>query len=370
MTARLQSWVNAFDAALRQDAVIGPSIARTPKPEVFVSENSVINAWVNRIGVRWNVGGTIERPPSTSLPAAPTDLFHLKRIGKITAAIDAPMVVTRPHDAAALTGFVAFHDLAFTDCRLSTDGASLRFGSGCLVDYTVTSDASTAVGFVATESRIGITTAMLRALDEPSVVAVLAHELGHYYRGHSSTPIEVFNYFYSLDEVPAGRRPTPDPRFADATRTARGKLRQDRWLTDFPEENALIVKERLGFYTTEQEADELSLELLARVGLSPDLGPESQLGLMRALERAGHKQEPGTVGYADCAARRAADFRDDTGVETPVPVGDVARPHHSGCFRVFNMVREIRGHAYAIANPPIVVPDGASWEALVSDLSR
>ena len=107
MTARLQLWVDALDGALRRDATVGPTLGRTPKPEVFVVESSSINAWVNRVGVRWQVGGTLERAPSAEAPAAPGEILHLKRIGKITAAIDETMIVDRPHDAASLAGFAA-----------------------------------------------------------------------------------------------------------------------------------------------------------------------------------------------------------------------------------------------------------------------
>jgi hypothetical protein len=167
------------------------------------------------------------------------------------------------------------------------------------------------------------------------------------------------NYFYSLDEVEP-RKPSPDPRFVAQTVKVRDKLRNgDR---DFREENDLMRERHLGFYTTEQEADELALELLAMVGVPPGAAIDSRLRHLQ-LEPP---PDPPAIRANECAALRELGFKDEAGRAVHVPVGDPSSAHHNTCFRVFNAAREIEAHRHPVARR--LLPPGGEWLSLLVSL--
>jgi hypothetical protein len=122
----------------------------------------------------------------------------------------------------------------------------------------------------------------------------------------------------------------------------------------------------LGHYTSEQEADELAIEWLTKFGIDPHHGITAALKLLK-LEA---KSPPlatsiGAYTYEQCVRAYEAKFRSADGRELRVPVGDYSDPHHSSCFRAFNMNREIEAHGYMtkIGMPRVASPTPA-WETI------
>jgi hypothetical protein len=215
-----------------------------------------------------------------------------------------------------------------------------------------------------TGSHVVFTTAfLLSMLDEDRVVGVMAHELGHYYRTHTSQPSDALNYFYSLD-TPHAHKPPPDARVIDQTAKAREKLRGgpgSSWgVARWDEENALMKERRLGFYTTEQEADELGLELLAKNGVPPSVLMGAMMTFLKLFPAT---WSAGVTNWADCESLRENGFRDGEGKLVSPLVGDPSNAHHNTCFRVFNMQREIVAHRYTLGTRP--TPPGDSWSSLM-----
>jgi hypothetical protein len=112
----------------------------------------------------------------------------------------------------------------------------------------------------------------------------------------------------------------------------------------------------LGFYTAEQEADEESIEWITDLGLAPDNAVNAMISLgaeettsLRGL----------SLGGSDCDGLRQASWLDADGSYSFVPVGDYSEVHHSTCYRVFNMAREIEAHGYHAATdtPPLAPTD-------------
>ena len=62
----------------------------------------------------------------------------------------------------------------------------------------------------------------------------------------------------------------------------REKIRSEAW--DYAEENALMKEKGLGFYTTEQEADEIALELLSKVGIPPGVAIDKILDNLKMAD--------------------------------------------------------------------------------------
>lgn len=90
-----------------------------------------------------------------------------------------------------------------------------------------------------------------------------------------------------------------------------------------------ITAEGLGWYTTEQEADELSLDLMVRIGLDPHaaiLGDIRQESL-RDLE-----------GGDKCMDAYKSKF------PNPVSIHDLTDSHHGNCYRAYNLYLELQSH--------------------------
>lgn len=134
-----------------------------------------------------------------------------------------------------------------------------------------------------------------------------------------------------------------------------------------------VQQNRIGLYTIEEEADDIALEISARLGISPDDVVASWLEFMQAIAlavpeyyRAQYQDENAT-----CQAMLATGFTttDASGTTTPtfVPIGDLSEPHHSDCYRLFNFWREQKLRKYTVADP-IAFPD--DWATMQDEAKR
>ena len=395
MAQRLQFWVDRFDEALRAR---NPEAMRVvPKPRIIIYKQAQPNAWTTGAPVAWKVPTELWREPPAPIeagagedggedggagqqPSRPEVVsrspFLLRREG-LVAAMDEGKWYEREHDDRALEQLVSYAREGFATCRLAFEDGTLSIGKECIGKNPPGWRLSRYVAVPAMSTWVTVTTGLITSmLDEDRLVAVLAHELGHYYRAHSFMPMEVTSYFYSLDEPRTRSKPAPDPRHMELTLQVRKKLRDAPLMWFFPqdysEENARMVEHHLGFYTDEQEADELSLEILARIGLPPSLGLDAQLLLQKITEdgvRDWGRLDTGDLRWAECSALREQGWRDDTGRLVSVPVGNLADPHHSFCFRVFNMALDLQAHRYTV-DVERPRPPGEDWPTLLQQLAN
>lgn len=384
MTQRLQFWVDAMDAALRKRAP--ESLRATPKPRVILKKDSDPNAWVSPMPVVWDVPSELAIDPPAAPPAPDADASA--EPGDAGAAPPPPPEpdsttplligangivsslegghVERAHDATSIEQMLKYTNGGFSKCRLALQRDRIVFGKGCIGDESPYAKKSKSFAFRATSKWVTVTTGLLTSmLDEDRIVAVLAHELGHYYRTHLFMPTDVVNYFYDLQRTTTDK-PGPDPRFLEQTLKVRDKLRERRgWFgPDFKEENAFMQEQRVGFYTDEQEADEMSLEVLALLGIPPTVGPDSQLLLHKIVEDLGGGGDTGILNWQQCSMLRDRAWKDDDGKLVSVPVGDLGDAHHSFCFRTFNMARELEAHRYKVSAERLR-PPGDPWGAVL-----
>lgn len=359
MTARLQLWVTEIDRALR-DQLPG-RLEGTPPPNVLVLFTRELDAQAHRIDVAFDVPGRAATAPSDLVADAPSSLV-LQPSGVVFGGRDgSPAPLARPASAATIRDFVSFFTDGTPSCRVEGDEHGITFGPGCRF---VGAPVASRVGFSATSRFVTVTTGLLAEVaDEGQVLAILAHELGHYYRAHLSAPTDRLNYLYALDGD-RGTRPAPDPRFERETAGARALARSAPTDITIDALDRLMTERRLGLYTTEQEADEVSVELLARVGMPPTVAVDAILATQKLVEeRTGRVKG---VSWAECASLREQGFRDHDGAEVAVPIGSIEDAHHSFCFRAQNLQREILAHRYPLSERPR--PPGPSWATLVADL--
>jgi Zn-dependent protease with chaperone function len=380
MTQRLQYWVDQLDGALR--AANPEALRATPKPHIIIRKSAEPNAWVSFMPIQWNLrtrhaGGVDSGAPiaddagdasvdggAVAAPPPPAGDLFLLTTGRVTSGDVKPF--DRPYDAQALGEFIKFYNDGFAKCRLSIEGEVLVFGQDCKRSSNVDVDRAEHLAYYATSKYVTITTGyLLELLDEDRVISTIAHELGHFYRSHATMPSDAVNYFYALDDAANhARKPAPDPRSLEQTLGVREKLRgEDSWNLDFSEENKLMTEKNLGFYTDEQEADEIALELMAKVGVPGGVMIDKLLVVQKAND--GYT-DSGVLKWAECAALRERGWRDEAGKPVSVPVGNLADAHHSLCFRAFNVSRELGAHHYVTAARP--TPPGDEWSTILTRL--
>lgn len=118
-------------------------------------------------------------------------------------------------------------------------------------------------------------------------------------------------------------------------------------------------KEGVAWYTTEQEADEVSLEILSEFSL-----PKETLFHYTADLLKGKSVDPvwGKLvkSEKDCLELYTNGFKDENGEDIRVPVGSFSEDHHSSCYRLYNAYREAQIHTYEQKGEPLF--DLQAWE--------
>jgi hypothetical protein len=141
----------------------------------------------------------------------------------------------------------------------------------------------------------------------------------------------------------------------------------DREEDDF---RATLRSRRLGRYTSEQEADEFSLEYYARVGLEPKTRIDSYLELVETR----YAEDPDRFAFKndgldvrECAALHRAGWVKD-GQRVFVGLGDLHDPHHGDCYRLFNMSQDLRAHDHRASAPGPDLP--GTWADIQAEAKR
>ncbi|MBM4251554.1 MAG: hypothetical protein FJ146_06250 [Deltaproteobacteria bacterium] len=117
--------------------------------------------------------------------------------------------------------------------------------------------------------------------------------------------------------------------------------------------------ERLGYYTDEQEADEVALELGAHVGVNVNDAMEMFFFSLKQW----NDPNPTALNAAQCQSAHKNNFRDF------IPIGDYQDPHHDTCYRAYNVFRESVAHKDELAEvprDPCIAPDEQLWKRLQS----
>ncbi|MBS2017988.1 MAG: hypothetical protein JST00_34245 [Deltaproteobacteria bacterium] len=137
---------------------------------------------------------------------------------------------------------------------------------------------------------------------------------------------------------------------------------------------ARLKSNKIGLYTTEQEADEIALELSTKAGLTSEQVLRGWLDFMRAVDRSyarayakedidRWRAQTGELDAETCSALLASDFTKD-GRPVSVNMGVLEEPHHAGCYRLFNLWREARARQFVPAAPPEAL--SPAWSVLKS----
>jgi hypothetical protein len=99
------------------------------------------------------------------------------------------------------------------------------------------------------------------------------------------------------------------------------------------------LHQRVGYYTTEEEADNLAMQWLPTLGFPPSLALD-QWWTYAAYRKGSEQETPYNFSYERCLALyKAVPAWTEDGRLVPVPVGSYGQDHHSSCFRIHNLHR-------------------------------
>jgi hypothetical protein len=101
------------------------------------------------------------------------------------------------------------------------------------------------------------------------------------------------------------------------------------------------INDNIGYYTTEQEADELQMEIVALLGLDPRQLVIWDIDYYRDDLPTWEKYQGFHMDR--CKKLLLEDWREE-GRVVIAPIANYHDDHHSGCFRIFNTYREIEAH--------------------------
>jgi hypothetical protein len=121
---------------------------------------------------------------------------------------------------------------------------------------------------------------------------------------------------------------------------------------------ARLMELRGGWYTVEQEADDMGLELLTMMGGSV----EDMIAFKVAFSAANQHQDAYDIP-ADACLKLRKDGWMKGGRPASVPLGAMSDNHHGSCYRIFNLDREQRIHGYKPASATLL--ETAAWRELV-----
>ncbi len=130
-----------------------------------------------------------------------------------------------------------------------------------------------------------------------------------------------------------------------------------------------IASNRIGLYTIEEEADDIALEISARLGIRPADVLASWFEFMQAVARSVPADWRMQIDdeNTQCKARLDAGFVGSDGKPSFVPIGDLSEPHHSDCYRLFNFWREQKLRKYSVTTP---YEFGADWAPLQEEAAQ
>lgn len=206
---RLQTWTTKIDEHLRKRHPT--ELANVPKPQTVIVPSNELNAYVDAVDVCID----LEVVTSDAVPEdieRMQDVVTFRRSDKSLYASSAEgckEVAVEDRQALIDWLFAGKPECAptLTDDRLTVDAA-------CREEFS-NFRAAKKLAWPATSPYIVFFSQLLKSFKEEEVAAVVAHELGHYYRSHNNVLLSDYNFFYTIPETHIDHRPIAEPALKD-----------------------------------------------------------------------------------------------------------------------------------------------------------
>lgn len=222
MVQLTQRWIDVFDANMRKR--YADKMANVPKPSVRVIQDENPNAFIAPVPVCHEVSVTLDAKGKGEVER----VFLSAKDGAIFLDNEIKCKTVAMSDAD-LADFAATWNKDHLTCRLSVSGsgtsAAVAVSEGCKLASRELKGVKSAkrLALFRTASYVTVQSGIIPMMGDKGFAAVLAHELGHYYRAHVSAADELFWYYYQLGDENVRGRPAPDAKlqeFGNAVRNS------------------------------------------------------------------------------------------------------------------------------------------------------
>lgn len=355
LSLKAKSWIERIHAAVV--AKYPEKMTGIPKPQIIVMKKASPDAFAaRRRSVAYNLAVAMAGNESESTaPLSETRPLYFSNPNQLSHNIFPVELNITVDDAPS---FSTWFSKRFAPCSIQPAQRSdikWAFGADCgRESYFKPSQWTPSFVTHLAPNWVIITSGLFSALpNEESFVAVLAHELAHYYRAHVvNDSKDHYSYCYLLND------PLHKPVDREELKTLCRDLKVGRDRAGISPVDA-ARKVGLGVYTYEQEADELALEFLGLLSIDPIRATDAWFALFAVGMGDDTSQ---STPIDQCRTLFKNGWIDASGNPVTIPLGDYKDPHHSWCFRIFNTTREIKAHGYDVLSP--ITLDIEAWRRL------
>ena len=210
LAKRLQYWLDAVDRQIRTSHP--KELAHVPKPLIQVVKDGTANAFVAPAPVCFNV--SVKIPGSKGRSGHTLDRVYVDLAdGTLSDFPEEVKCLESERGVDELREILADANGKMGDCHYDvSDADQLLPSESCKVDESLAGvSQAERVVFMKTASAVTVFTGIVPLMTEEAMVAAVTHELGHYYRSHSTVQDSEFGYFYKLAEKQPAKKPEPDP---------------------------------------------------------------------------------------------------------------------------------------------------------------
>ena len=129
--------------------------------------------------------------------------------------------------------------------------------------------------------------------------------------------------------------------------------------------------QKVGWYTEEQEADDIAEQLLASVGLRPESLDDMLFSVLKWQQGQTGSTEfaPGILNYDQCNAAYKAGFVSSQFKPMYIQIGKYKEDrHHSLCYRIFNLFRMRRTEHFVLGQQKLNLMNPLEYQKLVAQI--
>ncbi|MEZ4741736.1 MAG: M48 family metalloprotease [Bdellovibrionota bacterium] len=205
LVQKAKNWIAKIDNQLRQKH---PDLLRSvPTPKTKVIQNESANAFVASAFICFDIEADLPQS-GDSIDALYLDIAD----GQTYKWPEGISCVDRSNVKLLQDALNRFNNRG-NDCRFSLHKGVVTVGTACKNGDTEDVSNAKRVVIPQTADWITITTKLFETMEtEESFVAVIAHELGHYYKAHSLRAEKEYGYYYKIGAENPNHRPSADPK--------------------------------------------------------------------------------------------------------------------------------------------------------------
>ncbi|MCX6109755.1 MAG: hypothetical protein NTZ90_09170 [Proteobacteria bacterium] len=390
ITMQLQAWTNELHKLLIAGLKDSGKNADIPRPNIVVNLGDGMGAHLSAVTLCINV------PFSFGPQASSPDEIHDKALGLDSYSKslnsertnmtysnapyhghDDSRCLERPYHDPRTRLMIQRFLSDIQGCHVTFEETLVRLSTGCSTDLAAQHYRGEQIQLDLPSNWIDVKHSMFPHLTSEQVIGVLMHELVHYYM--ISTNTADYNVYYNLDAMPIGTRPKEwkdKGSLIEEIKTSALAYQSDHEDAQKRSRYQMAIQQgdrnHIGWYTNEEEADDLGLEWLTMLGIEPLEMSRSFLQLMTLAE-----QDPNhsvdliaDVDAKTCQKLLERRFRSDSGERIYVSIGDYDEPHHNHCYRIANLNRQIELYGFMKQPLPASLHSmtDTEWKAAVDAL--